>query len=340
MLQNERKNSKQQDHHNDEAKEYRYTSRSRLRRENNTFIISSTKSPITHCQQEDEGSDSSRPSISQPTPFPWKLHDLLDDGQEAEVINAAISWLPSGKGFRIHNRKMFTEYVLPRYFQIQYKSFIRQLNIYGFKRVVSCGADGKGAYTHDCLIRGQPSLCRNMKRTKIKRKGNGNGEKKKSLTRWQQDLKTGGQAPPGDIPKSQSEQEQPTSSCKSKCSTSQEPLDAKEEEEPSVFDETQTGCSITNVKEALQLKTCFPRDWCQNQQSIIGMVDSSITTMPSSMLEVTSEHESMLHETRSISITHDVETAIIDTFFGGAQLLTSNDRIHRVNILSPISYSL
>jgi hypothetical protein len=212
---------------------------------------------------------------------------------------------------------------LPRYFQIQYKSFIRQLNIYCFKRVLSCG-DGKGSYTHDFLIHGQPSLCRNMKRTKIKRKGN--GEAKKSLARRQRELKNGGRAPPAvgsydetssTMKNSQSEQQ--PKNCKNKCSSSQERPDA--EEELNVFDETQMGCSIINEKEhareAFPLKICFPHDRYENQQSAAaGTVDSS-TTMPSSMLEVTSEHQSMLHETRSISITHDVESAIIDTFFGG-----------------------
>jgi hypothetical protein len=334
LPQNEEKNRKQdhpsrssKDEGNNETKDYRYTKtrslqyqeESPLGLENSTFILSPTKSLITQCQQQqqDEGSDSSRPSSisQQPTPFPWKLHDLLDDGQETEIINAAISWLPSGKGFRIHNRTWFTEYVLPRYFQIQYKSFIRQLNIYGFKRDVSCG-DGKGSYTHDFLMRGQPSLCRNMKRTKIKKKGNGETK--------QQELKNGGREPPAvesydetsTIKNPQQSEQQP----KNKCSREQPP-DA--EEEPNVFDETQMGCSIINVKEhapeAILLKTCFPHNGGQNQQSTSGTVDYS-TTMPSPMLEVTSEHESMLHETRSISITHDVETAIIDIFFGGTTI--------------------
>jgi hypothetical protein len=47
-----------------------------------------------------------------------------------------------------------------------YKSFMRQLNIYGFKRT-SCGR--RVLHTHSKFIRGLRSLCRFMKRTTIKR---------------------------------------------------------------------------------------------------------------------------------------------------------------------------
>jgi hypothetical protein len=56
---------------------------------------------------------------------------------------------------------------MPKYFdKTKYKSFQRQLNMWGFDRVGS--GPYKGAYLHSCFVRGQPQLCEQMQRTKIK----------------------------------------------------------------------------------------------------------------------------------------------------------------------------
>ena len=106
---------------------------------------------------------------SQPTaaiPFPWKLHRILDDA-DAKGFNDIISWVPSENGFKVHKTKQFDEEIMPKYFdKTKYKSFQRQLNMWGFDRVGQ--GPYKGAYLHDCFIRGQPKLCENMQRTKIK----------------------------------------------------------------------------------------------------------------------------------------------------------------------------
>jgi len=52
----------------------------------------------------------------------------------------------------------------------QYKSFQRQLNIYGFSRIKT-GGRATGAYKHPCFVRGNPDACRYMVRIKIKNKG-------------------------------------------------------------------------------------------------------------------------------------------------------------------------
>lgn len=48
-----------------------------------------------------------------------------------------VSWTYHGRSFKVHDTKAFAEHVLPRYFsgQTRYKSFLRQLNFYKFKRV-------------------------------------------------------------------------------------------------------------------------------------------------------------------------------------------------------------
>ena len=94
---------------------------------------------------------------------------MLNDAEQKQFENI-VSWQQDGKGFKVHMQKEFTNIVMPSYFnQSQYKSFQRQLNIYGFSRK-TVGAE-RGAYTHELLIRGKPGICRFMVRTKIKGKG-------------------------------------------------------------------------------------------------------------------------------------------------------------------------
>jgi hypothetical protein len=101
--------------------------------------------------------------------FPWRLHDMLCAAAR-EGFENIVSWQPCGSAFKVHDILIFTESILPRHFKTNiYKSFQRQLNIYGFRRLTS--GSQKGAYTHELLIRGKPEVCRCMVRTKIKKKG-------------------------------------------------------------------------------------------------------------------------------------------------------------------------
>jgi HSF-type DNA-binding len=69
--------------------------------------------------------------------------------------------------FRVHQPKEFTEIIMPRYFhQTQYKSFQRQLHIYGFRRI-SAGLD-QGSYYHPMFVRGKVIASLRMTRCKIK----------------------------------------------------------------------------------------------------------------------------------------------------------------------------
>jgi hypothetical protein len=99
-------------------------------------------------------------------PFPWKLHVMLDSA-DTEGCNSIVSWLPGGNSFKVHYEHGFVTNVMPRYFkQTKYKSFQRQLNIWCFERI-SNGPD-KGGYGHPNFVKGNPSLCRQMRRKKIK----------------------------------------------------------------------------------------------------------------------------------------------------------------------------
>lgn len=100
------------------------------------------------------------------TPFPWKLHIMLDAMDETRD-KSIVCWQPHGKAFMVHKPKNFVEEVMPLFFnQTKYASFQRQLNLYGFSRLTH-GPD-KGAYYHRLFIRGQRDLCKGMVRQKIK----------------------------------------------------------------------------------------------------------------------------------------------------------------------------
>jgi hypothetical protein len=78
-----------------------------------------------------------------------------------------VSWQPHGKAFRVHQPEVFARAIMPRYFkQTKYKSFQRQLHIYGFHRI-NKGMD-KGAYFHGLFIQNKKSMSLRMVREKIK----------------------------------------------------------------------------------------------------------------------------------------------------------------------------
>jgi hypothetical protein len=91
------------------------------------------------------------------------LHEMATLGGEN-----IVSWQPHGKAFRVHQPEVFASTVMPRYFkqQTKYKSFQRQLHLYGFRRI-NKGIDS-GAYFHRMFIRNQRSLSLRMSYIKIK----------------------------------------------------------------------------------------------------------------------------------------------------------------------------
>merc|ERR1712157_348009 len=94
--------------------------------------------------------------------FPIKLFEML---QKCEMNgdSSIISWLPNGMGFKVHNKNDL-ERILPKYFShpIQRRSFFRQINIYGFKRVRD------GEYFHKSFRRDHPELLDMIERIPVK----------------------------------------------------------------------------------------------------------------------------------------------------------------------------
>jgi hypothetical protein len=71
--------------------------------------------------------------FEKPYCFPSKLHRMLDDCEQ-NGNERIVSWLPSGRAFRVFKRDEFLKTICPKYFQqTKFKSFQRQLNLYGFE---------------------------------------------------------------------------------------------------------------------------------------------------------------------------------------------------------------
>ena len=95
--------------------------------------------------------------------FPYRLHHILEKiSKKSSDKSSIISWSPTGRTFRIHDRDAFKTYILPKYFpkQSQYKSFRRQLQYYGFYTL------GRNHFGHLLFARHQEHLLVNMKHKK------------------------------------------------------------------------------------------------------------------------------------------------------------------------------
>jgi hypothetical protein len=98
--------------------------------------------------------------------FPWKLHDMLEQA-EHEGLQGIVAWQGEGAAygtsFKVFKPQIFVGKLMPKYFkQTKYKSFQRQLNLYGFTRINE--GPGKGGYKHKYFLRGNKALCQYISR--------------------------------------------------------------------------------------------------------------------------------------------------------------------------------
>ena len=96
--------------------------------------------------------------------FPWKIHEALELNEDQSII----TWIPRAKGrpnsFKILDQEAFVSKLLKKYFQqTKFKSFQRQLNLWGFQRT------SDGGYTHEFFVKGEPSLCQYITRKQSKK---------------------------------------------------------------------------------------------------------------------------------------------------------------------------
>lgn len=99
-------------------------------------------------------------------PFPDLLYTILKDPEN----RLSITWQPHGRAFLVQDPQRFATDVMPHYFRnhARYTSFQRQLSLYGFLRLSRRNNPDFGAYYHEYFLRGHPSLCRHITRTRVK----------------------------------------------------------------------------------------------------------------------------------------------------------------------------
>jgi hypothetical protein len=102
-------------------------------------------------------------------PFPVKVYEMLEDADVKDFAHI-VSWNSPGNGFMVHKKDQFIHQIVPKYFnQTKYKSFQRQLSLYGFQRVTV--GPNKGLRHHEKLRRGQYDLVCQMKPVGYKPRG-------------------------------------------------------------------------------------------------------------------------------------------------------------------------
>lgn len=97
--------------------------------------------------------------------FLAKLYSILSN----QDIKHIVSWNEKGDQFQIYSSAKFQNEVIPMYFKHKnLKSFIRQLNLHGFKKLRNKGKFGRDAavdlYKHDFFRMDQPDLMGLIKR--------------------------------------------------------------------------------------------------------------------------------------------------------------------------------
>jgi len=106
------------------------------------------------------------------TQFPFRLHNMLDDAERSDHAHI-VSWCSGGESFKIHEPTKLIS-VLQKYFrQSKFKSFLRQLQGYNFKRITR-GKD-QGVVSHPLFLRGRRSVSTLMRRKRVGTK-TGEGE--------------------------------------------------------------------------------------------------------------------------------------------------------------------
>ncbi|KAF0924354.1 hypothetical protein E2562_010034 [Oryza meyeriana var. granulata] len=97
---------------------------------------------------------------SLPTPFLTKTYQLVDD----PAVDDVISWNEDGSTFVVWRPAEFARDLLPKFFKHNnFSSFVRQLNTYGFRKIVP----DRWEFANDCFRRGEKRLLCDIHRRKV-----------------------------------------------------------------------------------------------------------------------------------------------------------------------------
>ena len=119
---------------------------------------------------DDTTSRSSPPTTKEPHHFPYKLYGMLQYAADSEY-SSAVSWVDEGRAFAIHDQEALMEHISPLFFkQSKYRSFTRQLNLWGFNRVQGFDMGPKGAWMHQCFLRDDFEALKSIVRIEVKNK--------------------------------------------------------------------------------------------------------------------------------------------------------------------------
>ena len=110
-------------------------------------------------------------NIGAAVPFPWKLHEMLAHSEQ-HGHEDVVGWFPGGTAFKVFKIEAFVNGLMRQCFnQTKYKSFQRQLNIWGFQRITEASDPKKGAYHHPLFLKGKSYLCYDIHRIASKSPG-------------------------------------------------------------------------------------------------------------------------------------------------------------------------
>lgn len=123
-----------------------------------------------------------RTNKKRPPVFPKRLYDMLENA-ERDGYSHIISWMPDGKSFKIHadgsqdeeDEKAIVEILKRTFNQTRFKSFLRQLQLYGFERTYK--GPHRGECKHEMFVRGRRDLLHKKSIEDFQRKANDKSNK-------------------------------------------------------------------------------------------------------------------------------------------------------------------
>ncbi|KAL9189898.1 hypothetical protein ACHAXT_009573 [Thalassiosira profunda] len=116
---------------------------------------------VSEDEYEDEGDELTRGGGKQRhVNFPAKLHAIVSNPNYQHII----CWQPHGRSWKIVDKHLLATVICPKHFaHSKFESFNRNVNGWGFKRLLNPGPDCK-SYYHECFLRGRPQLTKLMQR--------------------------------------------------------------------------------------------------------------------------------------------------------------------------------